>query len=138
MEFSIREEVIKSLGQPIKGLLESATGNRTSSRGSEQGRDMDSITLAAGRLRTKEQSQGYQLKNLGLKQGHDHSNREEGKDEKVISEAESTESDNYLDVEDKERKKRKMTKIVNLRACENKDRIKKKRRENNGRNVGGG
>lgn len=99
---------------------------------------MDSITLSAGRLRTKEQSPGYQLKKLGLKQGHDHSNREEGKDEEVISEAESTESDNYLDVEDKEREKRKMTKIVNLSACENKDRIKKKRRENKGRNLGGG
>lgn len=67
---------------------------------------------------------------MGLKQGHDHSNREEGKDEEVISEAESTESDNYLDEEDKEREKRKMTKIVNLSACENKDRIKiKKKRE---------
>ena len=42
--------------------------------------------------------------------------REEKTDTEVISKAESTDSDNCLDIEDKEREKRKMTQIVNLTA----------------------
>jgi len=56
------------------------------------------------------------MKKPSLKQGHDHSNRENKTDIEVILKAESTDSDNCLDIEDKEREKRKMTQIVNLTA----------------------
>lgn len=46
------------------------------------------------------------MKKPSLKQGHDHSNREDKTDIEVISKAESTDSDNCLDIEDKERKGR--------------------------------
>lgn len=69
------------------------------------------------------------MKKPSLKQEHDHSNRENKTDIEVILKAESTDSDNCLDIEDKEREKRKMTQIVNLTAQKNQDRIRRKKEE---------
>ena len=63
------------------------------------------------------------MKKPSLKQGHDHSHRKKT-DIAVISKADS---DNCLDIEDKEREKRKMTQIVNLTAWKNQDRMRKKK-----------
>ena len=74
------------------------------------------------------------MKKPSLKQGHDHSHRKKT-DIAVISKADS---DNCLDIEDKEREKRKMTQIVNLTAWKNQDRMRKKKEERKkGRNLGG-
>lgn len=75
------------------------------------------------------------MKKPSLKQGHDHSHRKKI-DIAVISKADS---DNCLDIEDKEREKRKMTQIVNLTAWKNQDRMRKKKKEERkkGRNLGG-
>lgn len=103
----------KSSGQTIKGFSQAATDNRKSSRGPEQGSDMDSIILLAGRLRTKEQSWGNQLKKLDLNnmwQG----NGEGETDEEVISEAESTEFDNCSDAGDRETEEKKIIDFKSL------------------------
>lgn len=55
--------------------------------------------------------------------------REEKTDTEVISKAESTDSDNCLDIEDKEREKRKMTQTVNLTAWKTQDKMRRKKEE---------